>query len=297
VQLRPREGLPDADDFTTNTIDRLLWRPSFTNPAADLHLGLVNAFSAGAIPLKFIAVYSVGKSGGQIETRVLIDARDLTYTSSLNDRVTATLDIQVAGFDENGVSYQNESHNYAMQWTRSEFEELRKHGFAATISIPARTAGPYQVRIAVRDGTSGRIGSASRFLEVPDAFNGKLALSGIVITPKDGEVEGLDQFEVFHPGQAFHYEYQILNLSLDESKRSRVEWEARVLRNGEQVYSSGPAQLEFSASDEPRRRLSSGEVRLGPAMTPGFYVLELQVTDKAAKEPRTARQYARFEVK
>lgn len=38
--------------------------------------------------------------------------------------------------------------------------------------------GAYQLRVALRDVASGRIGSAWQFVEVPDMSQGRLALSG-----------------------------------------------------------------------------------------------------------------------
>jgi hypothetical protein len=45
--------------------------------------------------------------------------------------------------------------------------------------LRVRQGGAYQIRSAVRDRESERVGSTSEFVEVPDLSRGKLAVSGI----------------------------------------------------------------------------------------------------------------------
>ena len=50
------------------------------------------------------------------------------------------------------------------------------------MNVPVKKPGAYQLRIAVRDSASGRVGSASHYIEVPDVKKDKLTLSSLVIT-------------------------------------------------------------------------------------------------------------------
>jgi VWFA-related protein len=295
VQLHARSGMVKPSNFRPDIAERDLWRPSFTTPVADLRRGLTNPFDASAIPIRFVAAFAVTASGGAIEGHTLIDAKDLTFTHQLDGRITSTLDIQIAAFDENGQALSTESHTYAMVLNQEGFEKSMKSGFTATPNLTVRGFGAYQVHVSVRDGISGRIGSASQFLEVPDTSSGQLFVTGIAMSIKNHPELSLPPLHIFRAHDVFTYTYQILNLRADENKRSEVEGESRILRGNETMFAGKPTPLEFSTSEDPKRRSASAEVRLGD-IEPGAYVLELKITDKLSKEPRTTTQYAWFEV-
>src|SRR5271157_2253921 len=98
VQLRARIGQVNSDNFLTDAEGRQLWRPTFTTPAADLQRGLTNPFVSGAIPIRFVAVYSVTKAGPVVDGSLHIDAKDITFTRKLDGQTACTLDIQMAAF-------------------------------------------------------------------------------------------------------------------------------------------------------------------------------------------------------
>ena len=294
VVLRARKGVAQAANFTSDAVHDL-WRPSFTTPAADLRRGLTDAFESGRMPIRFVANWALGKSGSEVDGHVFIDPRDLTYTNWLNGKTTCTLDIQIAAFNENGLALQSDSRTYVLQLNTEKFRESETRGFSASPSIALRTVGPYQIRIAVRDETSGRVGSASQFIEAPDMLDGHLAIGNVTASAVDENRTTLATQNLFHAGRTYKYVYQVLNLQSDQSKRSQMEAQSRILRDGQTVFQGPLATVSFSPSEDPKRRAAETELKLGQ-LEPGFYFLEFRVTDKLAKEPRTATQYTRFEV-
>ena len=50
-----------------------------------------------------------------------------------------------------------------------------------SINLPVKKPGAFQLRIAVRDVPTGRVGSANQFIEVPNLNKNRLALSGIYL--------------------------------------------------------------------------------------------------------------------
>jgi hypothetical protein len=297
VELRSRNGPLNSDNFISDATRDDAWRPTFTTPASDLQRGLASPFASGGIPIQFVTLYSVGKAGPQVECRVHIDAKDLTYTRWLDGRTTFTLDIQTGAFGENGQSTQNGGGNYTMQLTPEQYKEALKNGFAATPKISIRAPGPYQVRVAVRDGTSGRIGSASQFVDVADFSDGQLAIPGINLAGEDNSPASPAALHVMKPGQQFRYTYQVVNLAADESKHSHMEAQTRILHNGTPIFEGQRTAVAFAPSDDSKLRTAGAEVRLGPGIEAGYYVLQIIVEDKLAKEVRMASQYVAFEVK
>lgn len=104
---------------------------------------------------------------------------------------------------------------------------------------------------------------------------------------------------VFKAGKALTYGYQIINAKPDPAagKRPNVTTQTRLFRDGRQVFAGKPAAVDSSGQPDPRRVLAGGRLQLGARMEPGEYVLQVIVTDNAAKEKyRTAAQWIDFEV-
>ena len=60
-------------------------------------------------------------------------------------------------------------------------QSIEKLGLLYSVSLPVKRPGVFQMRAAVRDATSGGLGSANQFIEVPDLSKGWLALSSIAL--------------------------------------------------------------------------------------------------------------------
>ena len=89
----------------------------------------------------------------------------------------------------------------------------------------------------------------------------------------------------------------MVNLTADESKASQIEVQTRILHDGVPIFDSKQRHLDFAPSENSKLRSAEGAMKLGSSIQPGYYVLQVTVTDKLAKEPRTATQYLQFEVK
>ena len=88
-------------------------------------------------------------------------------------------------FDRNGTEVAHLSTGFAAALTNDAAQEALRDGIAYTLRIPIPRAGPYQVRFAVRDRASGKVGTAGEFVELPDVAHGVFALSGIVMRRDD----------------------------------------------------------------------------------------------------------------
>jgi hypothetical protein len=188
------------------------------------------------------------------------------------------------------------------------------------VNHPVKKPGAYQLRAAVRDSTSQKIGSATQFIEVPDISKGRLTLSGIVMraskpptpTPpaetdeaklarqreSDIESEGAPALRMFHPGKRVEYAVQILNAQEDPAtKRAHLESQLFLFRDGQQVYAGKPTPFQPEKAADGRSFLSAGQLQLGSKMELGEYAMQIVVTDKLAKEKyRTVAQSIDFEI-
>jgi hypothetical protein len=170
--------------------------------------------------------------------------------------------------------------------------------------LPVVREGSYQVRALVRDGASGRVGSARQFVRVADWKDGKLVMSSIVIRGETEKAGGADvvkdpresgSIRSFKLGRKVTYGYNLYNVASDGEKRSDVETRSELWRDGVRVYSSEPKAVAFPAAENPGQRSVQGSVALNEGMAAGSYVLRVVVMDKLTK--RTAWQAMDFEVR
>ena len=59
--------------------------------------------------------------------------------------------------------------------------------------------------------------------------------------------------------------------------------ETKLFRDGKVVYSGPETPIQVAGQPDPDRVVASSKVRLGPDLEPGFYYLQVEITDKDAK--------------
>jgi VWFA-related protein len=241
------------------------------------------------------------KAGSSITTLVNVRVGDLTLREDAGAR-TAQGDIAVMVFGDNGDLAEKTALTFTAKLDGADYERAMGNGFLFTIRLPAKKPGPYDVRVAVRDKESGKVGTASQFVEVPVLKKDTVSLSGILLeTPAPAGQAGMDfrgrtALRIFHPGETLTYAYQVYNPKPESgTRRPKVEAQVKLYLDGKPFFAGKPAPVE--AGDDLQRLLGGGDLKIGPEMPPGEYVLEVTATDLvAAKENRTATRYIDFRV-
>ena len=192
------------------------------------------------------------------------------------------------------------------------------------MKVPVKKPGSYQLRVAVRDAASERVGSASQFIEVPDLKKERLALSGIFMAsaddasatpqpgaavptpggvgaaPADGGTDPLRDATVrrFRRGSLVDFRYHIYNAKVERATGSpRLQTQTRLFRDGQPVYASALQPFDLGAQPVAARLGAGRRLQLGAQLPPGDYVLQVIVTDELVKgKQRTATQWIDFEI-
>jgi hypothetical protein len=190
---------------------------------------------------------------------------------------------------------------------------MKRNGVSFLMRLPVALPGSYQMRVVLRDTKSGQLGSASQFVEIPDVRKNKLALSGIVLAgdqakPKTAADQNEGMMEdsgsnktaavrVFEPGTEISWAYQILNAKTDKDQQSKLQIQYRVYYEGREVYEKKQQEMTLTSSGTvPKRMIAADQMRL-VQLPPGYYVLQIAVTDLQAEEKdRMAVQSIDFEV-
>jgi hypothetical protein len=230
-------------------------------------------------------------------------------------------------FGAEGVAVHSRAQRHTFRVRPDALEAVLRIGLVYTLDVPIAKAGGYQMRSAVRDAASGKVGSASQYVEVPEVGDKRLALSGIVMarargdaagdeaalapresTPGDPRPDLLDNpadadaspaLRRFARGTQVSYACFVYNPWLDpKTRRPRYEMSFGLFLDGREVQTGAP--VLFAGADAPSHGAlaSGGKFRLDPALPPGLYGLEVRVRDAgASRKRRAASQWTEFEVK
>ncbi|MCX6627181.1 MAG: hypothetical protein NTW28_06085 [Candidatus Solibacter sp.] len=187
----------------------------------------------------------------------------------------------------------------------AEYRKAVENGVRVAFQLKMPGPGAWQIRAAVVDSASDRIGSATRFVEIPDVKKGGLALSGLILRGgSPGDSAPADPREdagmrIFKSGQNCTFMYNVFNPLIGQDKQSSLEVQTRILTEGRVVYEGVPGRIAFGEAPEGTRRRITGQIKLDRQVAAGDYILLVMVRDLLAPsgQTRTATQFIDFQVR
>jgi VWFA-related protein len=299
-------------------------RPPARSTEDRLRLAMMSPFGSSDIPVRVTALFSDAPPAGSfVRSLVHVDARSLTFEDAPDGWHKAVIDVGGVVFGDNGRIVAERRRTNTLSLRGKTYERALSDGIDFALDLPLKKPGAYQVRVAVRDTATARLGAAGQFVEVPALGNGQLALSGVVVngsravasvnpnaatpapTSDDSRAQDDDYDAQANPAvrrfrrqSSLNYAYVVFNARLDkQTGQPRLTARARLMRDGREVFASNDAPLSVGAQSDPTRLLAAGSVRLGAELPPGEYVLQIIVTDKLADaKHRDAAQWIDFEI-
>jgi len=264
------------------------------SPAARLARAMLSPVGAGAIDIGLTAqtIYE-GPKELLIRSTLRVDASDLTFRDAGGGKASASFDVVAFATEEKGemegVVYETKT----MTVSEAEADRLRRQGLVFVIDLPVKKHGPYQVRAAVRDAATERIGSASEFVVVPDLSDRKLAVSGAGVSGMTAGALG-----GFRPGDELTYYFAVYNAKTGKpSNAPNLRMKIALWRDGRKAFEGPEGALPVGQQSDWKRVNAVGSFRLSPKTAPGAYTLQIDVVDGNASGPEaTATQWVDFEV-
>jgi hypothetical protein len=273
---------------------RVLDQSTNQTKADDLRNALASPFVREDVRLKVTALYT-----GRLQVKVLlhVDARDLTFTKTLEGNYKASFEMAAVAFDDNG--------NVAHQLARSQpltvqpdnYERLLRDGLVYTISLPMRKPGPYQVRMAVRDDDSERLGSDSQAIEVPERKPSSLSVVGLIVQGVKIQMRGGAAVRRFASGDTLEYSYLVYGARQTANNSTNLTTQIKLFPGSEEVF-TGDVMPTKAAKESSSESIIVGKTfRLGSALPPGHFFLQVIVTDKSApRDAQSSSQWIDFEI-
>jgi VWFA-related protein len=293
-------------------------RPARLTPAQQLTAAVTSPFTSGDVHLKLTSLFgNDSRTGYFVRSLLHIDARDLKFSDEIEGWRKAEIDVAAIAFGDNGIVVEQSTQTYSLSVRAHNLDQVLRSGLVYGINLPLKKAGAYQVRTAVRDANSQKIGSANQYIEVPDVNRGRPVLSAIAVggnellvdlnrsgylddarANDEARVEAGPAVRRLRPGNDLNYAFGLYNAKVDKGTNApRLLIQVRLFRDGKLVYQGEPAPLRLNPQPDWKRISVVGSMKLAKGAQPGEHILQVVITDLLAKEKyRTESQWTDFEI-
>lgn len=255
--------------------------PKYTTPVEQLRATMLSPFQSAAVGVRLTALYAeVPKQGPVVRNLLRINAADLTWHHLLGSDFARILLVAVAT-GEGAQPLAAMGRVYDLQVKPGMIAEARRDGVFYSLDVPVPKRGAYQVRVAVRDEATGKMGSATQFIEVPNLKKAGFALSSVVLREREqplaltGREDLTPAIRQFPRGTALEFLCLVArgrNPKGDLDLATRV----RILRDGKEVYSAPAKLVDAKGSGQA----VFGALKLTDEMPPGEYYLQVIAADQ-----------------
>ncbi|MBV8857376.1 MAG: VWA domain-containing protein [Acidobacteria bacterium] len=251
------------------------------------------------LPTALALNYYQGETGPLVTTSLRVEGSALDFTRE-GDTLKANVDVAGAVYDSNGKAEASFGRHLAVSAPAARFEG----GWEPNVSYnyEAKLApGLHQVRVAARDVRTGRVGSASQWVEVPDLATRKLVLSSLLVAetraeaarrlseaagaagtgkPLEPAAAEISVDRRFERTSALRYLVFIYNARGGAAGPPDVTLQTQIFRGARPVFTSPPARVSVEGQDRARLAYAA-QVPL-EGLPPGRYSLLVTVNDRAA---------------
>ncbi len=297
--------------------DENIDRPKNLTPYQQITAALTSPFAINDINLSLNTVFrGDAKNRLFINSFLYISIKDLKFVDEANGDKKAVFDLMAMSFGDNGNPADSFSKTYTISFKAETYRQLLNEGFIYNFTFPIKKAGAYQMRVAIRDHATEQVGSANQFIEVPRIDRKRLTLSGIIVENMSRELWGVDEnavspdpklknpdpltdtaVRVFKRGTVLRYGFEIYNAKFTSSQKPRLQLQTRIFRNGEIVHTGNANPVDLTGQSDMQIIKAVGALSLGTEMQTGDYVLQIIITDSAAKKNnQIASQFVQFEI-
>jgi VWFA-related protein len=287
--------------------------PAAENGNQKLVSALTSPFAVNDISLRLNALFGRNPAKVSIIRSLLhVSAKDLTFTDGPNNTKLLKFDILAIGFGDNGVLVDQLAYTHTVTVNNNQYETFLRRGFVYDFVFPIKKPGAYQLRVAIRDHASGKVGSANQFIEVPDLKKNRLTLSGAGLesmTYQEWEKRNSGSgapagdpltdtsLRQYKKGSVLNYGFAIFNAKTDSAKRPNLSSKTRLFKDGKPIFEGKPQPVVFEGQTDPKAVNFMSSLSLGTSLGVGEYMLEVAITDNLAKGKNAATaNYIQFEI-
>jgi VWFA-related protein len=223
----------------------------------------------------------------QLDINLLMNVNQLTFKQDAEKNYVSNFDVVGFLMDSTGKTAGGFSQTVTAKLSESDYKRALTTGLSYTghAELPA---GTYQLRAVVRDTETGKLGSVSQYLEVPDLTRKRLTASSVFlfgVNPQPGsKPEPMTALRQLPRAEDLRYAVVVYNGKITDGK-TQLRSQTIISRDGKIVYQEPEAQITSDAANN--QVVKVGQLGLQKAH-PGHYILTIVITDpQADKQSRT----------
>ncbi len=285
------------------------------NADTELFKALISPLSVNNLRLKFTPFIETQGKNSVVRYVIHIDANDVTFSEQSPGALKLGLDIVAVMFGPDGklIEEFNRTNNAVIKG--GSLQQLMQNGLSYTGAFMLKKPGVYQIRAAVRDIVTRKIGTVSQFFEAPEPGKNAFSLSPIIISgesepfppviPPNRKLEESLSFprastepsiRRFAAGKGLGFGYTIYSPAIDSALRKpNLTSQFNIYQDGKLLYKINESPVDTSSYGGTGEIRDSGVVPLRADMQPGVYILEIIVKD-LNRNNKTTSQSIDFEV-
>lgn len=313
LKVRYRSGFFGIKD------EEMRAKPGASTPQQQIMGALISPFGSGDISLRLTPLFANdAKAGSFLRSLVHISTKDLTFTDNPDGSHQATINVVAYTFGDNSIIADSVGETHTITLTDQMYKRALSSGLVYSLNVPIKRAGGYQLRVAVRDDKSQKVGTASQFIKVPNLRDKKLALSGIALSSYDPKDEKNSPSEAaqsssasapinmvltqgtlrrFQTGHVLQFAYAIYNAKIDVATgQPRLTTQLMLVQDGKVIYAGKETPYDPKGQLDLERLLAQGGLQL-TGIKEGDYILQIVVRDNLATDKnRVTTGWIDFEV-
>ena len=269
---------------------------------AQLRESIGAAYPERGLPILMSAdYYHIAGKGAALSTAIQIPIEFLTFKQQPDGKNQAAVDVTGVYYDEKGMP----KASFLERVVATSLAPATTPGDRdITFTYPAKLEpGLYQVRVAARDVTSGRIGSAHAWFDVPDLTKKQLTMSSVLL----GERRQSTMSNVSSPGplgpvalSASHrfrrestlrfliFTYNAALSSVDQ--KPDVAIQVLVIRDDQPVITTALRKITTDQHTDLAHLPYAAEIPL-TGLQAGRYQLQVSVIDRVSKQSTTRQTH------
>jgi hypothetical protein len=232
------------------------------------------------IDLTPIVTLKLQPTKATVDIHILVAANKLHFNQTGDGKYQTSFDVVGFVFDQLGKLRGGFSETVNADLTPENYRRALKErlDYAATTELPP---GYFQLRAVVREAGTGSLGTFSKYLEIPDLRNGRLAMSSIFLIDVDpaqnNRATPLLGLKQLSRKQELRYAVMIHNAKLKDGK-PQLRSQLVISQAGNVLFREPEQPIEVT---NPAQVVKVGQLRLA-GVKPGRYALTLIITDPLA---------------
>jgi VWFA-related protein len=215
-----------------------------------------------------------------VRALVHVDGSALTFEQKGEGHYEARIDVVgVARRDDGLAEGESDTVHTIRAQGQEGVERLRERGVVVIATMTLAKPGFHQIRVAVRDTPTQRLGWASEMVEVPNLKKSKVALSGLVLGDEGTDPVLSGALRRFRPGGELRASFIVFGGKAESARKTPapvVEWQ--LAREGAESAAKGIVPFVVSTYEGAVKGLpAEARIPLPPDLVPGDYALAISV--------------------